>query len=137
MLVHQKSLYLEQTQRGFYEVTAEISSFVHECGVETGMVNLFLKHTSASLMINENADPSVLTDLDNYMRELAEGRDYFTHTYEGDDDMPSHIKSALLGVTLTVPVTKGRLNLGTWQGIYLCEHRDHASQREIVMTVYG
>jgi len=137
MAVYQKVLQYAQTTRGFYEITEAVATFVQECRVEVGVANVFLKHTSASLMINENADPSVLKDLDLYMRELAEDRDYFSHTYEGADDMPSHIKSALLGVTLSIPITTSRLNIGTWQGIYLCEHRDHSYQREIIVTVYG
>jgi len=122
---------------GFYDITSDISHVVRESSVEIGIVHIFLKHTSASLTINENADALVVKDFRNFLTELADGKDYYEHTYEGSDDMPSHIKSSLLGVSLQVPITDGRLNLGTWQGIYLCEHRFESSVREVVVTMMG
>lgn len=106
--------------------------------IETGLMNLFLRHSSASLTINENADPSARRDLEVHLDTLAPERaPHYSHTFEGDDDMPAHIKSSLLGVSLTIPVQDGALCLGTWQGIYLCEHRDHGGRRELVATLFG
>ena len=101
------------------------------------MLNIFLKHTSASLSITENYEKEVRDDMENLMNELCDGKNYYTHTYEGDDDMPAHAKSSLLGASLNIPITNGRLNLGTWQGICLGEHRDRATQRSIVLTASG
>ncbi len=102
------------------------------------MLNLFLQHSSASLSINENCDPSVRDDMESFFNDVVdEGKSYFTHTYEGSDDMPAHLKSVMLGVSLNIPVTKGDLNMGTWQGIYLNEHRDHGGSRRIVATLTG
>ena len=105
--------------------------------VETGFLHLFIQHTSASLSINENADPTVREDMENFFTELADEKSYYIHTYEGADDMPAHIKASVLGSALTIPITNGRMNLGTWQGIYLGEHRDHGGSRRIVVTLYG
>ena len=105
--------------------------------VETGLLHLFIKHTSASLSINENADPTVREDMENFFTDLTDDKHYYIHTYEGTDDMPAHIKASLLGNSLTIPITNGRMNLGTWQGIYLGEHRDYGGSRRIVVTLYS
>lgn len=132
----QTTVTLPPYPRGFHLITGYIEEAVAKSGVTTGLAHLFLKHTSASLCINENADPSVRRDMEHFFSDIADGKPYYIHTYEGDDDMPAHIKSALLGCSLTLPVTNGRLNLGTWQGIYLGEHREHGGSRRIVVTVY-
>jgi len=135
----QKEFTLAGRKRGFHLVTADVLARVPEIAqVRRGILHLFLKHTSASLTINENADPSVRADLERQFNELApEDAPYYTHDTEGPDDMPAHVKASLLGSGLTIPVTDGNLNLGTWQGIYLCEHRDHAGSREFVATLWG
>jgi secondary thiamine-phosphate synthase enzyme len=135
----QKTISLGAKRRGFHLVTSEIVSRLPELSsVQRGILHLFIQHTSASLTINENADPSVRSDLERHFNELAaEDAPYYTHDAEGPDDMPAHIKSSLLGSSLTIPVTDGSLNLGTWQGIYLCEHRDRGGSRSIVATVWG
>ncbi len=135
----QKRLTLSAKPRGFHLVTAEILGQLDELKqFKLGLAHLLLQHTSASLTLNENADPDVRTDLENYFRRLApENQPYFRHTAEGPDDMPAHIKSALLGVSLTLPITNGRLALGTWQGIYHGEHRDHAGRRNLLVTLQG
>jgi len=105
---------------------------------KTGIFHLFIKHTSAGLTINENADPSVRVDFESIFNKIVpENEPYLTHTLEGSDDMPAHIKSSLVGSSVTIPITNGRLNLGTWQGIYLCEFRNHGGSRVVVVTVYG
>jgi secondary thiamine-phosphate synthase enzyme len=105
---------------------------------KTGLINVFIHHTSAGLMINENADPSVLTDMENMFNHLVpENLPFLVHTMEGSDDMPAHVKSALTGVSLTIPISEGRLKLGTWQGIFLCEFRNHGGQRKLTVTVYS
>lgn len=124
--------------RGFHLIEDIVErEFLRLNEVRTGTVHLFLRHTSASLALGENADPSVRVDLENYFTDIADGKPYYTHTLEGSDDMPAHIKSMMIGVSLTLPVTDGRLALGIWQGVYLCEHRNHAGGREIVMTITG
>ncbi len=133
----QKSVRLRTYPRGFHLITHEIEHSLKECPIRNGIVHLFIKHTSASLSINENADPSVRADMEAFFSENCDAKSYFIHTDEGEDDMPAHLKSALLGVSVTVPLTEGRLNLGVWQGIYLGEHREDASGREIVVTVMG
>ena len=103
-----------------------------------GWIQLFIKHTSASLTINENADPSVRTDFESHMNEMVpEDAPYYIHTYEGSDDMPAHIKASLMGASVQVPITNGRLNMGIWQGIYLCEHRNHGGSRRLLVTILG
>ena len=124
-------------RRGFHIITDEIAKIVASSGIRTGLANIFLKHTSASLSINENADPSVREDFESFFSDIADDKPYYIHTYEGRDDMPAHIKNAMLGTSLTIPVTNGRLNLGTWQGIYLGEHREYGGSREIVVTIQG
>lgn len=135
----QKEISFKGRNRGFHLITEEIERSIPELSqISTGLLHVFIKHTSASLTISENADPSVRVDLEAYFSRLApENEPYYTHTYEGSDDMPSHLKNCVLGSSITVPVTAGRLNLGTWQGIYLCEHRNHASNRKVVLTLQG
>jgi len=137
MKIYQQSIKLSPKRRGFWLITEKISKVVANSGIKTGLANIFLKHTSASLSINENADPSVRDDFESFFSDLADDKPYYIHTYEGSDDMPAHIKSSVLSVNLTIPITNGRLNLGMWQGIYLGEHRDYASSREIVITIQG
>ncbi len=135
----QRELTLDPYPRGFHLITDEIVRALPEIGdVQVGLLHVFIQHTSASLTINENADPEVRDDLESSFDVLApENAPHYTHTYEGSDDMPAHIKASLLGSSLSVPVTKGRLNLGTWQGLYLCEHRQRARRRRLVLTLMG
>ena len=135
----QKQIVLRPRNKGFHLITDEILLNIPELSsLKTGIVNLLLQHTSASLTLNENADPSVRTDMKNYFEELVpENKKYFEHTSEGPDDMPAHIKSSLLGNSITVPLTNGKFNLGTWQGIYLCEHRSYVGSRKILVTING
>lgn len=139
MKIIQKEISLSQRRRGFHLITHEIIDAVPELKeIKKGIAQLFIKHTSASLTINENADPTVRTDFETYFNiAVPEDADYFEHTLEGTDDMTSHIKTSILGSGLTIPVTNGRFNLGTWQGIYLCEHRNHGGSRKIVITISG
>jgi secondary thiamine-phosphate synthase enzyme len=135
----QHEITLRPRERGFHLVTDEILRQVPEVrGVRRGMFFVFIRHTSASITINENADASVRGDLERHLNILApESAAHYQHDTEGPDDMPAHIKASLLGSSLSVPITDGRLNLGTWQGIYLCEHRNHGGPRQIVVTVLG
>ena len=135
----QKELKLKPHARGFHLITRQIIEQVPEIKeINIGWIQLFIKHTSASLTINENADPSVRTDFESHMNEMVpEDAPYYIHTYEGSDDMPAHIKSSLMGAAVQVPITNGRLNMGMWQGIYLCEHRNHAGSRRLVVTILG
>ncbi len=137
MKIYQKSIKLKPYTRGFHLITHLIEPVLSEYKVRVGLLNLFIKHTSASLTINENADPSVRVDMENYFNDIAKTKSYYTHTLEGDDDMPAHIKSSILGQSLNIPITNSRLNLGVWQGIYLGEHRESPSSRELVITIYG
>ncbi len=136
MQIQQCEIVLNAKPRGFHLVTGEILSqidFLSQANV--GQLNLFIQHSSASLSINENADPSVRVDMENFFSELCDHKSYYTHTYEGADDMPAHIKSSMIGASLNIPVTRGQLNLGTWQGIYLNEHRDQGGRRKIIATL--
>jgi secondary thiamine-phosphate synthase enzyme len=135
----QRTIELEPRPRGFHLVTDEVLEALPELsGITTGMLNLLIQHTSASLALNENASPDVRRDFRSWFdRAVPEGADYWTHTLEGDDDMPAHIKAALLGPSLALPVSGGGLALGTWQGIYLCEHRDSGGPRSVVATAWG
>lgn len=135
----QKEISIEPKVRGFHLITNEILSQIPEIKkIKAGLVNIFISHTSASLTLNENYDPDVRLDMEKYFnRAVKENESYYAHTSEGTDDMPAHIKSTLIGASLTMPVTNGELNIGTWQGIYLCEHRNHAGSRKIVITLYG
>ncbi len=138
MGVYQKTIKLKPYKRGFHIITDVIEDVLKSFGyVEAGMLNIFIKHTSASLSINENADPSVLKDMESFFSDVADDKRYYVHTYEGADDMPAHIKSSLLGASLNIPITDGRMNLGTWQGIYLGEHRDFGGSRSLVITLYS
>ncbi len=137
-MIQQLRIRLKQRPRGFHIVTPEIAAALHAItGVSAGLCNLFLQHTSASLAINENADPTVRVDLESFVNRLIpDGTSYFQHNTEGDDDMPAHIKAVLIGPSITIPIVDGRLALGTWQGIYLCEHRDHGGPRSLLATIY-
>lgn len=139
MKIFQKEIKLKARSRGFYLITDEIlSQFSDIQNIETGFLQVFVKHTSAGLAINENADPTVREDFESHFDEMVpENQPYYKHTLEGPDDMPAHIKSSLTGTSVQVPVTNGKLNLGTWQGIYLCEHRNHGGSRKLVLTAYG
>ena len=139
MLWHQTIIQLKPRPRGFHLVTDEIASHLPElASLRVGMLNLFLQHTSASLFINENADPDVRSDFSHWTDQaIPDGARYFVHTLEGPDDMPAHLKSGLLGVALTIPVGQGRLQLGTWQGVYLGEHRSDGGRRSVVATLWG
>ena len=135
----QKHIQLQAKPRGFHLLTREIVGQLPELDqITIGLAHIFLQHTSASLAINENADADVRRDLESYFSRLApENQSYYSHTLEGPDDMPAHIKTVILGSSLTLPICKGRLDLGVWQGIYLCEHRNHAGKRSIVVTLNG
>lgn len=136
-MIIQKEFNLSRRERGFHIVTEEVLRYLPPLP-KIGVLHLFIKHTSAALSINENADPDVQTDLDAILNHLVKEREsYYQHTCEGDDDMPAHAKSAIIGSSLTIPITDGRLNMGIWQGIYLCEFRNRASGRRIVATVMG
>jgi len=135
----QKEIQLKRRARGFYLITAEVLREIPEIQIlKVGMMSVFIKHTSAGLTINENADPTVLSDFESYFNKLVpEDEPYYQHVDEGSDDMPAHLKSSLLGHSLNIPITNGQLNLGIWQGIYLCEHRNYAGNRNIVVTIHG
>ena len=136
-MIQQIEFSLKPRRRGFHLITEEVMSHLSALPV-TGLVNLFVKHTSCALSINENYDPSVRSDMEQiYNRLVRENESYYQHTDEGSDDMPSHAKCSLTGVSLTIPVTGGKLNLGTWQGIYLCEFRNRGGGRKIVATIIG
>ncbi len=139
MKMFQKELRLKAHQRGFHIITETILNNLPEINqIQTGMLQVFIKHTSASLTVNENADPTVRVDFESHMNEMVpENASYYIHTYEGPDDMPAHIKTSLMGASVQIPITEGKLNLGIWQGIYLCEHRNKASGRNLVLTAFG
>lgn len=138
-MVLQKEIMLRPYPRGFHIITEIIEKEVREIQtMQAGILQVFIKHTSASLTINENADPSVRTDFESHFNEMIpENASYYRHTFEGPDDMPAHLKNAMLGSSVLIPVSKGQLNLGTWQGIYLCEHRNHGGGRKLVLTAWG
>ncbi|HIG64237.1 MAG TPA: YjbQ family protein [Methyloprofundus sp.] len=135
----QREFQLAAKSRGFHLITSEVLQAIPEINqIECGLLNLFIKHTSASLTINENADPTVRADFESHFNTFVPERaPYYQHDYEGDDDMPAHLKSSILGVNINMPITQGRLNLGIWQGIYLCEHRNHGASRSVVATITG
>jgi secondary thiamine-phosphate synthase enzyme len=135
----QKEIQLNPESRGFHVITEEVLRELPELrNVKVGMMNIFIMHTSASLAINENADPAVRQDFESYFnRAVPEDEPYYRHQDEGPDDLPAHIKASLLGSSLNIPIRNGQLRLGTWQGIYLCEHRDHGGSRRIVVTLHG
>lgn len=136
---YQTEIQLRPRPRGFHLITDDIVSALPILDeIDIGMVQVFIKHTSASLTLNENADPTVRQDMEaHFNHSVPERAPYYQHTYEGDDDMPAHLKASLLGASVTIPISQGRLNLGTWQGIYLGEHRDHGGTRTLVVTVQG
>ena len=137
-MIQQTTFSLAAKRRGCHLITREVLEHLPHPLPQTGLLNLFVQHTSCALSINENADPDVRTDLSQIMDRLVREREpYYDHTMEGPDDMPAHAKSSLFGVSLTIPITDGRLALGTWQGIYLCEFRNHGGNRRIVATIYG
>jgi secondary thiamine-phosphate synthase enzyme len=139
MLFFQKKITLTPQRRGYHLITHTILRELPEISqLQVGLLHVFIQHTSASLTINENADPTVRADFESHFnRVVPERAPYYQHDYEGDDDMPAHIKASLLGSSVSVPITNGKLNLGIWQGIYLGEHRDAASGRSLVLTAYG
>ena len=137
-MFYQKSLDLQTRRRGTLEITGEVERIVRESGVQAGLCNVFLRHTSASLIVCENADPSVRQDLERFAARLApDGDPLFGHTLEGPDDMPAHIRSILTQAALTIPIVQGALGLGTWQGVFLWEHRVHPHRRSMIVTVTG
>jgi len=135
----QKEISLKPYSRGFHLITDQILENCIELNdIKIGWIQVFIKHTSASLTINENADPSVRVDFESHMNKMVpENAPYYIHTYEGPDDMPAHIKSSLMGASVQIPITNGNLNIGIWQGIYLCEHRDHGGSRKLLLTILG
>ena len=135
----QKEISLPSKPRGFHLITTEILKKTPVIKtINIGILHIFIKHTSASLTINENADPSVRTDFESHFNQLVpENQSYYQHTSEGSDDMPAHLKASILGSSVSVPIAKGKLALGTWQGIYLCEHRNHGGNRTLVATIQG
>ena len=136
---HQKEISLEPRGRGFHLITDEVVNQLPDLKeIKTGLMHILIKHTSASITLNENYDPDVRSDMEKYFnRTVKENEPWYEHNSEGADDMPAHIKSTLIGSSLTIPIANGKLHLGTWQGIYLCEHRNHAGHRKIVVTIFG
>lgn len=139
MNIFQKEISLSARRRGFHLITDEILKNIPEIKeINLGILQVFIKHTSAGLTINENADATVRQDFESHFNKMVpENQSYYQHTLEGPDDMPAHIKASLLGASVQIPVTKGKLNLGTWQGIYLCEHRNRGGSRKLVLTLTG
>jgi secondary thiamine-phosphate synthase enzyme len=135
----QKEIVLTAKERGFHLITSEIiKNFPEIATINIGLLHVFIKHTSASLTINENADATVRADFESHINVMVpENQPYYKHNYEGSDDMPAHIKASLMGSSVQIPITNGNLNLGTWQGIYLCEHRNFANGRRLVLTAFG
>lgn len=135
----QKELELQARSRGFHLITREIEQALPELNtISIGLANLFIQHTSASLTLNENADPDVRSDMEKHFNKFVpENAPYYDHILEGSDDMPAHIKASLLGCSLTIPINSGRFSMGTWQGIYLGEHRNQAGSRKLVVTIQG
>ncbi|MEZ8700157.1 secondary thiamine-phosphate synthase enzyme YjbQ [Vibrio lentus] len=135
----QKTIHLNARKRGFHLITDEIEQQIHDINsLSVGLLHLFIQHTSASLTLNENADPTVRSDMESHFNKFVPERaPYYRHTYEGDDDMPAHIKASTLGTSVTIPITNGRLALGAWQGIYLGEHRDCGGSRTVIATIQG
>lgn len=138
MTWHQHVLTVGPFRRGFHLITSDIASAAPELRqIKTGLAHVFIQHTSASLTINENADPDVRVDLESSMNAIAPESFPYVHTMEGPDDMPAHVKCSLLGSSVSIPISNGAFALGTWQGVYLCEHRDHATKRRLVVTIQG
>lgn len=139
MKTFQREIVLTTKERGFHLITSEIiKNFPEIATINIGLLHVFIKHTSASLTINENADATVRADFESHINVMVpENQPYYKHNYEGSDDMPAHIKASLMGSSVQIPITNGNLNLGTWQGIYLCEHRNFANRRRLVLTAFG
>jgi secondary thiamine-phosphate synthase enzyme len=139
MIFEQKELQLEPFKRGFHLITEIIlNQFPEIKKIEKGILKVFIKHTSASVSVNENADPTVRSDFESHFNIMVpENASYYTHIYEGSDDMPAHIKASLLGSSIEVPITDGKLNMGIWQGIYLCEHRNFGGSRKLILSAFG
>ena len=139
MATWQKTVRLRPYRRGFHLITDVIEQEFPEIEeIDAGLLHVFIQHTSASLCINENADPTVRQDFESHFNKMVpENAPYYKHNYEGSDDMPAHLKAAILGSSVLIPITNGQLNVGIWQGVYLCEHRDHASGRTLVLTAFG
>lgn len=139
MKIFQQHVVLKERKRGFHLITNEITEALPEIkNLKVGICQVFIQHTSASLTINENADPTVRQDFEYYFNKTVPEKDTnYIHNYEGDDDMPAHLKASLIGSSVQIPIRDGRLALGTWQGIYLCEHRNHRSRRDIIITCWG
>ena len=139
MKIHQQHISLTQRKRGFHLITSEVIQALPQISeFKTGILQVFIQHTSASLTINENADPTVRKDFEMYFNKIAPENDPdYLHDDEGPDDMPAHLKAAMLGSSVTIPIRNGRLALGTWQGIYLCEHRNYGGSRSLVITAWG
>ena len=135
----QRNITIEKKQKGFHLITDQLIDQIPEINnIYIGLLHVFILHTSASITLNENMDGSVRDDFKSFFNNLVpENQSYFTHTYEGSDDMPAHLKSSILGSSIVIPISNGRLKIGTWQGIYLCEHRNHADARNIVLTIHG
>jgi len=139
MRIYQESIQLREKRRGFHLITGEIMRIMTEITeLKTGMCQVFIQHTSASLTINENADPTVRKDFEMFFNKTVKENDPdYQHDYEGSDDMPAHLKASILGSSVMIPIRNGKLALGTWQGIYLCEHRDYGGARNLIVTVWG
>jgi secondary thiamine-phosphate synthase enzyme len=135
----QKEITIDPKPRGFHLITDEVIMGCPDMQkIEVGIMQVFIKHTSASLTINEDADPTVRADFESHFNQMVhENAPYYQHTFEGSDDMPAHLKSSILGSSVNIPITNGKLNLGTWQGIYLCEHRNHGGSRRLVVSIQG
>ena len=138
-MFYQKEIRISKKPRGFHLITNDvISNFSEISQIKKGILQVFIKHTSASLTINEDADPTVRTDFESHFNEMVpENQPYYRHTMEGPDDMPAHLQSSILGSNVQIPITDGSLNLGSWQGIYLCEHRNYGGDRSLVLTAWG
>lgn len=139
MKLYQQTISLRERKRGFHLITAEITNALPQIReINTGLCQVFIQHTSASLTINENADPTVRQDFEMYFNKTVPEHDAdYRHDDEGPDDMPAHLKAAMLGSSVLIPITGGRLNLGTWQGVYLCEHRNYGGTRKLIITAWG
>lgn len=139
MKFFQEELKLPSCTRGFHIITELVKGAIPDIlSIKVGMLQVFIQHTSASLTINENADPTVRLDFESHINKMVpENAPYYIHNYEGSDDMPAHIKASLMGPSIQIPITNGKLNLGIWQGIYLCEHRNYASGRNLILTAFG
>lgn len=139
MKIFQQNLTLKERKRGFHLITNEVLEAISQISeIKIGMLQVFIQHTSASLWVNENADPTVRQDFEMFFNKTVKENDPdYKHDYEGSDDMPAHLKAAILGCSLTLPIRNGRLFVGTWQGVYLCEHRNYGGQRQLVLTAWG